>query len=609
MKATNILTALLQAVLFVTVTARTAEATDYYVAVSGSYDSNGLTWNEAWPTITHALDIVPPGNVINIGAGEYPEALIITNAITLSGADSYTASNPPLLRHVSRTIIRPPVSASYSAMIKVQTNGVALENLTIDCGPYGSVVPDVTNGIYCESRPLYVSNCAILNVNGYGIRYLGSNPPPSPVDTDSLRGYFGYNMITNITHVSNGKATGIFLDHAPSTCEYNEISGINGTKAFAGIYVFECFYTSNMTDWVTINYNYFNDCVMAIWANKFGTKGEKINIHGNIITNGLIGIRVTSARGEALITSNSIAVSGASLTTNATPARGIWIQADEDPWDTVFMAETDHFVHNNTLIGSSTNADGTIGMLFEYDISTWPNMNNGVRAIVLNNSVYGFDYGVFIKSGTNDVAVPNDPLVEVVLTYNNFYDNISYGLFATGLIYNVDATNNWWGSIGGPTNFAANPVSTNVNYIPWSPDLLDTDSDGDFIPNILDDDDDNDGLSDTDEFFIYGTDPLDPDTDDDNMTDWEEVIVAGTSPTNPLSVFMFSSADWQQGTGFEVKWTSVTGRFYYLYRTTNLLTGFGAPLTNFAANPPENVFTDTTAIGIGPYFYRVTVTN
>jgi 5-hydroxyisourate hydrolase-like protein (transthyretin family) len=46
----------------------------------------------------------------------------------------------------------------------------------------------------------------------------------------------------------------------------------------------------------------------------------------------------------------------------------------------------------------------------------------------------------------------------------------------------------------------------------------------------VDPDDDNDGLSDSDETSVYGTDPLDADTDDDGLNDGFEVSI-GTSPT------------------------------------------------------------------------------
>jgi len=59
---------------------------------------------------------------------------------------------------------------------------------------------------------------------------------------------------------------------------------------------------------------------------------------------------------------------------------------------------------------------------------------------------------------------------------------------------------------------------------------VDTDSDG--IGNNADTDDDNDGLTDTDEINVYGTDPLMRDTDGDGLSDGDE-IANGLNPLDP----------------------------------------------------------------------------
>ncbi len=59
-----------------------------------------------------------------------------------------------------------------------------------------------------------------------------------------------------------------------------------------------------------------------------------------------------------------------------------------------------------------------------------------------------------------------------------------------------------------------------------------------------------------------------------------------------------------------VQWSSVTGAYYRLERSTNLCAtpAFNTTVqTNISANPPKNTATDTNATGAGPYFYRVGV--
>jgi len=59
--------------------------------------------------------------------------------------------------------------------------------------------------------------------------------------------------------------------------------------------------------------------------------------------------------------------------------------------------------------------------------------------------------------------------------------------------------------------------------------IIDTDIDG--LPNTVDTDDDDDGLSDSNEISIYFTDPLNPDSDSDGLTDGDEVNLYTTNPT------------------------------------------------------------------------------
>lgn len=64
------------------------------------------------------------------------------------------------------------------------------------------------------------------------------------------------------------------------------------------------------------------------------------------------------------------------------------------------------------------------------------------------------------------------------------------------------------------------------------------DTDGNGISDWLDDDDDGDGLLDTEE-SQYGTNPLDPDSDDDGDNDYLEVVRAGTDPLDPTQYLVW----------------------------------------------------------------------
>jgi hypothetical protein len=55
-----------------------------------------------------------------------------------------------------------------------------------------------------------------------------------------------------------------------------------------------------------------------------------------------------------------------------------------------------------------------------------------------------------------------------------------------------------------------------------------------------------------------------------------------------------------------VNWSSEPGKLYHLERTTDLTPGFNQVVgSNLPATPPMNTFTDTNAMGKGPFFYRI----
>lgn len=100
--------------------------------------------------------------------------------------------------------------------------------------------------------------------------------------------------------------------------------------------------------------------------------------------------------------------------------------------------------------------------------------------------------------------------------------------------------------------------------------------------------------------------------DDDRMPNWAEYI-AGTDPTNPascLAILTVSNATGISATGVVVQWWSATGKWYRLDRGTNLVSPIPFDVnvrSNIPATFPVNSETDTTAVGVGPYFYRIGV--
>jgi hypothetical protein len=99
------------------------------------------------------------------------------------------------------------------------------------------------------------------------------------------------------------------------------------------------------------------------------------------------------------------------------------------------------------------------------------------------------------------------------------------------------------------------------------------------------------------------------DSDGDGMNNWQEWI-AGTNPTNATSVLTISSPVTSKSPkGVKVIWQSVTGKTYFLQRSTNLSLplGFSTIQSNLTGQVGTTSFTDTTATNGNSFFYRVGV--
>lgn len=97
------------------------------------------------------------------------------------------------------------------------------------------------------------------------------------------------------------------------------------------------------------------------------------------------------------------------------------------------------------------------------------------------------------------------------------------------------------------------------------------------------------------------------DADGDGANNWQEWR-ADTIPTNSISALRLVSAT-NSPNGAVIAWQSVATRNYWLERATNL--GVASPFqtiaTNIVGTAGIKTFTDSTATGGGPYFYRIGV--
>jgi hypothetical protein len=128
-------------------------------------------------------------------------------------------------------------------------------------------------------------------------------------------------------------------------------------------------------------------------------------------------------------------------------------------------------------------------------------------------------------------------------------------------------------------------------------------------PNALEDTD-NDGMPDAWEWEYFGhvTNTVPALDDDGDCYDAYSEFIAGTDPHNASSFFGIDQSRKASQTNNVIRWPSVAGRVYSLYRTTNLLNQTErVPLVvDMPATPPYNSYTDTfTTARCGIYILHV----
>ena len=98
------------------------------------------------------------------------------------------------------------------------------------------------------------------------------------------------------------------------------------------------------------------------------------------------------------------------------------------------------------------------------------------------------------------------------------------------------------------------------------------------------------------------------DADEDGMSNYAE-FRAGSNPQLSTSRFEARVATIEGGTGvpFELRWDSVSNRWYTIWRSTNLVDGFSVLTTGEEASPPTNSYQDVTATNASAHFYRIEV--
>ncbi|HBA84433.1 MAG TPA: hypothetical protein DCZ95_10100 [Verrucomicrobia bacterium] len=93
----------------------------------------------------------------------------------------------------------------------------------------------------------------------------------------------------------------------------------------------------------------------------------------------------------------------------------------------------------------------------------------------------------------------------------------------------------------------------------------------------------------------------DADFDGDGLSNRAEYL-AGTDPADPSSVFAAANVSTAATPGsYTVRWHSMPGKTYTLYKSTHLLAGFTVLQAGLTATPPLNSYTDSSGSGAAYY--------
>jgi hypothetical protein len=183
--------------------------------------------------------------------------------------------------------------------------------------------------------------------------------------------------------------------------------------------------------------------------------------------NGGLNIEVDFGLSKALIDGNTF--------TNASFVENSWALGVEAPGDHItfsnnavsnqgrgvfFFGTTSSTVSDNSFTGASHYAVGAFG---------------GVNGLTVNcNTIQGGNIGLDVEDDLGSPGTP-DPNSNIKLNFNSLVGNTTSVLVSNagsspdGYAGTLDATNNWWGSPGGPAAGAVvdNVSGSSVNYTPW----------------------------------------------------------------------------------------------------------------------------------------------
>ena len=406
-------------------------ATPIYVDAAQLDDTgDGQTPATAKKTIQAGIGVVDAGGTINVAAGTYQEQVVINKNLTLSGS-----GNPVIKAPASPTGYKFPEGAGNTwdpivlafggtadGSFNITGTGqvtVSISGITVDGN---ARIPSATSrravGILYRNVLGGVTHCTVQNMgysptfgNSWGIMAFGTSD--ATFHGNIVSGYAKGGFVVN----------GVLAD--PSMSKPHAV--IDGNTVTGPPYDPALKLAPNG--------------IQIGWGATGSVTNNTVTYHGSPGT-------VWGGTGILIQSSPGVIVEGNTVTGNQD--YGI-ATAGYTSYGGSYATGT--IIRNNTVEGNGQ------GIRME---------KMSVDTVVQNNTITGNKEGIHV--GSAPLVYPIPP-VGTVIHNNMIYSNTEYGLFVeTDVLLPVDATDNWWGEISGPSGVgwgSGDKVSANVVFDPW----------------------------------------------------------------------------------------------------------------------------------------------
>jgi len=601
--ASNSLSAAASSIASLTVLTSPGPSIRYVSIASTNPAPPYLAWSNAAVTIQDAIDAAVNGDLILVGDGLYQTGGRVvygslTNRVAINKALAVQSVNGP-----GATIIRGNRTVGNSAMrCAYLTNNASLIGFTLTGGATrstGDVLREQSGGgAWCEPTNCQLLNCMIVSNSAW--RYGGGEC--FGVLSNCV---IAANTATNYSLAFGGGAYQGRLDHCALS---NNIVARGGGGAYSNL-LNNSVLSGNSVIGSDADGGGANGCVLSncvLSGNVVGQFGG--GAYQSILYNCMIISNNAGADGGG---ADSCVVNNSSVIGNNSGSGGGTYSC---------VVNNSRVIGNTGYYGGGANS-GTLNNCLVFSNHAMIYGGGALSATLNNCTVVGntaYDMpGPSSQSGVVRSAVKNSII----------YSNAGLNYYSCPLT-NCCTTPMPTGTYNGGGNFTNDPIFVNVTndfHLQQNSPCINSGRNS-FATNSADLDGNPRVVGGTVDIGAYEFQPLGRDTfnawlqqyglltdgsatyadpDHDGLNNLQEWI-AGTTPTNPASALRILSAT-PRPTGVDIVWQSVSNRAYFVERSSDLTASppFNGLATNLPGQPGITTYTDSTATGPGPYFYRV----